>query len=150
MVDVVLLPRDLGQVRSVDETIDRFKRLNGCEGVKETKSLDEVGRDKTAAMIIDYECTGAPLRQIEIQGGGHTWPGARTNIVADWLLGVDRLRLWYEPAAREAASACLGRGPEGRRRTPGRSAVWHCVDQPGANERRALLLRNPGAGQESV
>jgi len=79
--------RDLGQVRSVDETIDRFKRMNGCEGVKETKSLDEVGRDKTAAIITDYECTGAPLRQIEIQGGGHTWPGARTSIVADWLLG---------------------------------------------------------------
>jgi polyhydroxybutyrate depolymerase len=79
--------RDLGSVRSVDETIETFKRLNGCQGVKETKTLDEVGRDKTAAVITDYDCTGAPLRQIEIQGGGHTWPGARTNIVADWLLG---------------------------------------------------------------
>lgn len=79
--------RNLGDVRSVDETIDTFKRLNGCQGVKEVKTLDEVGRDKTAAVITDYDCTGAPLRQIEIQGGGHTWPGARTNIVADWLLG---------------------------------------------------------------
>jgi polyhydroxybutyrate depolymerase len=79
--------QNLGQVRSVDETIETFRRINGCEGVKEQKMLDEVGRDKTAAVVTDYECTGGALRQIEIQGGGHTWPGARTSIVADWVLG---------------------------------------------------------------
>ncbi|MFM9864794.1 MAG: alpha/beta hydrolase family esterase [Micropepsaceae bacterium] len=79
--------RNLGTVRSVDDTIAAFEHMNGCAGVKETKTLDEVGRDKTAAVITDYDCKGAPLRRIEIQGGGHTWPGARTNIVADWLLG---------------------------------------------------------------
>ena len=79
--------QNLGQVRSVDETIETFKRINGCEGVKDQKMLDEVGRDKTAAVVTDYECSGGALRQIEIQGGGHTWPGARTSIVADWVLG---------------------------------------------------------------
>jgi polyhydroxybutyrate depolymerase len=79
--------RNLGYVRSMDETIEAFQRINGCTGVKETKTLDEVGRDKTAAVITDYDCAGGALRQIEIQGGGHTWPGARTNIIADWLLG---------------------------------------------------------------
>ncbi len=79
--------RNLGNVRSVDETIAIFERMNGCAGVKETKTLDEVGRDKTAAVITDYDCKSAPLRQIEIQGGGHTWPGARTGVLADWVLG---------------------------------------------------------------
>lgn len=79
--------RNLGQVRSVDETIGVFMRMNGCAGVKETKTLDEVGRDKTAAVITDYDCKDAALRQIEIQGGGHTWPGARTGVLADWVLG---------------------------------------------------------------
>ncbi len=79
--------RNLGSVRSVDDTIAVFEGMNGCSGVKETKTLDEVGRDKTAAVITDYDCTSAPLRQIEIQGGGHTWPGARTGILADWVLG---------------------------------------------------------------
>ena len=79
--------RDLGQVRSVDETLEIFMRMNGCAGVKETKTLDEVGRDKTAAVITDYDCKDAALKQIEIQGGGHTWPGARTGVLADWLLG---------------------------------------------------------------
>ncbi|NOT42853.1 MAG: hypothetical protein HOP13_20425 [Alphaproteobacteria bacterium] len=79
--------RNLGTVRSADETISVFQRMNGCSGVKEMKTLDEVGRDKTAAVITDYDCKSAPLRQIEIQGGGHTWPGARTGVLADWLLG---------------------------------------------------------------
>ena len=79
--------RDLGQVRSVDATIAVFKRMNGCTGVKDTKALDEIGRDKTAALITDYDCSGAALRQIEIQGGGHTWPGARDGVLTDWVLG---------------------------------------------------------------
>lgn len=79
--------RNLGTVRSVAETIGIFKRMNGCGGVKDTKTLDEVGRDKTAVVISDYDCREAALRQIEVQGGGHTWPGARDNILSNWLLG---------------------------------------------------------------
>lgn len=79
--------RDLGQVLSVDDTIAAFQAMNGCTGVKEEKALDEVGRDKTAATITDYECARAPLRQIVIQGGGHNWPGARGGIVSEWILG---------------------------------------------------------------
>lgn len=78
---------DLGEVLSVEETIAGYKRMNGCAGVKETKTLDKVGRDKTKAVITEYACSKAPLKHIVIEGGGHTWPGARTNILADWLLG---------------------------------------------------------------
>jgi polyhydroxybutyrate depolymerase len=79
--------KDLGEVRSVDATIEVFKRANGCTGVKDTKTLDEVGRDKTAVVVTDYECADAALRQIEVQGGGHTWPGARESVLTDWVLG---------------------------------------------------------------
>jgi polyhydroxybutyrate depolymerase len=79
--------RDLGEVLSVDDTIAAFKRVNGCSGVKETKSLDKNKGDKTVAVITDYTCTAAPLRHILIEGGGHTWPGARGGIVADLVLG---------------------------------------------------------------
>ena len=30
---------------------------------------------------------GVPVTFRVIEGGGHTWPGARTGILADWLLG---------------------------------------------------------------
>ncbi len=79
--------KDLGTVRSVDDTIAVFKRMNGCTDAKEPKTLDKVGYDKTVAVITDYECTKAPLKQIVIQAGGHTWPGARDNIITDMLLG---------------------------------------------------------------
>jgi polyhydroxybutyrate depolymerase len=79
--------RDLGEVLSADDTIAMYKRVNRCTGVKETKTLDKVARDNTKAVITDYDCAKAPLKHIVIEGGGHTWPGARTNILGDWLLG---------------------------------------------------------------
>jgi polyhydroxybutyrate depolymerase len=79
--------KDLGQVLSVDDTIAEFKRLNSCAGVKETKTFDNVGRDNTKAVVTDYDCKGAPLKQIVIEGGGHTWPGAREGILTGLLLG---------------------------------------------------------------
>lgn len=79
--------QNLGQVRSVDDTIAAFKRINSCDGVKETVTLDKVGRDETKAVVTEYACKNAPLKHIVIEGGGHTWPGARTGVIADMLLG---------------------------------------------------------------
>ena len=79
--------KDLGQVLSVDDTIAAFKRINSCTGVKETKTLDKVGRDNTKAVVTDYDCKEAPLKQIVIEGGGHTWPGAREGILTELVLG---------------------------------------------------------------
>lgn len=81
------LPRDLGEVQGVDATIAIFKRINSCTAVKETKERDSVGRDKTKAIVTAYDCAGAPLNHIVIEGGGHTWPGARDGIVANLFLG---------------------------------------------------------------
>jgi len=79
--------KDLGTVRSADATIDVFKGMNGCNAVKETKRIDNVGYDKTVAVMTQYDCTRAPLTRYVIEGGGHTWPGARTGIIADLVLG---------------------------------------------------------------
>lgn len=79
--------KDLGTVRSADETIAIFKRMNGCTGAKEPVRLDNVARDNTVAVVTEYECSKAPLKHIVIEGGGHTWPGARDNIISEWLLG---------------------------------------------------------------
>jgi len=81
------LRRDLGRVLSVDDTIAEFKRIDGCDGVKETKTLDKVGRDNTKAVVTDYDCKTARLKQIVIEGGGHTWPSARGRLLNEFLLG---------------------------------------------------------------
>jgi polyhydroxybutyrate depolymerase len=64
-----------------------YKRINGCTSVKEAKTLDAVGRDATKAVVTDYACAEAPLKHIVVEGGGHTWPGARTGVIADMVLG---------------------------------------------------------------
>ncbi|MEQ1756483.1 MAG: PHB depolymerase family esterase [Micropepsaceae bacterium] len=79
--------KDLGTVLSADATIDAFSAINDCHGVKETRRIDNVGYDKTVAVVTLYDCTRAPLKHYVIEGGGHTWPGARTGILADWVLG---------------------------------------------------------------
>jgi polyhydroxybutyrate depolymerase len=86
-VAVTKTRQNLGEVLSVDETIDAFKRINACTGVKETATLDKVGRDETKAVVTDFECTNAPLKHIVIEGGGHTWPGARDGVIAGLVLG---------------------------------------------------------------
>src|SRR6185436_8653225 len=79
--------RDLGVVRSVDETLEIFRRLDGCTGVAKTETRDVSEKDETTAIVTDYECAKAPLRQVVIEGGGHTWPGARTELIAGMILG---------------------------------------------------------------
>ncbi len=79
--------KDLGAVESVEDTIAAFRRIDGCSGIKKTETRDEHDSDQTRAIVTDYECSKAPLRQVVIEGGGHTWPGARTNIIANMVLG---------------------------------------------------------------
>jgi len=79
--------KDLGTVRSADATIEVFKGMNGCSGVKESKRIDNVVYDKTVAVMTQFDCTRAPLKRFVVEGGGHTWPGARTGIIADLVLG---------------------------------------------------------------
>ena len=80
--------RNLGAVLSTEATITAFRTLNGCAGEKESKRIDGNSRDGTVAVMTVYECTNAPLKRFLVEGGGHTWPGARTGILADFVLGT--------------------------------------------------------------
>ena len=80
--------RDLGLVRSVDETIEIFRRIDGCSGVEKSETRDKFEKDATKAVVTDYKCSKAPLRQVVIEGGGHTWPGARAGLIANMILGT--------------------------------------------------------------
>jgi polyhydroxybutyrate depolymerase len=80
--------RDLGSVLGTEATIEAFRAMNGCAGVKESKRLDAFTGDRTVAVMTVFDCTRAPLKRFLIEGGGHTWPGARTGMIADWVLGA--------------------------------------------------------------
>ncbi len=80
--------KDLGSVLGTEATIAAFRAINGCAGEKETKRLDAFTGDGTVAVMTEYDCSVAPLKRFLIEGGGHTWPGARTGMLADWVLGA--------------------------------------------------------------
>lgn len=79
--------KDLGTVLSVDETIAEFRKLNGCGPAIVKDAIDPVGRDRSRAIPVDFQCARAPLKQFIIEGGGHTWPGARTGVIGELVLG---------------------------------------------------------------
>lgn len=80
--------KDLGSVLGTEATIAAFRVVNGCTGEKETKRLDRFPSDRTVAVMTVFDCSNAPLKRFLIEGGGHTWPGARSGMLADWVLGA--------------------------------------------------------------
>lgn len=80
--------KDLGSVLGTEATIAAFRAMNGCAAEKESKRIDAFAGDRTVAVMTVFDCTRAPLKRFLIEGGGHTWPGARTGMIADWVLGA--------------------------------------------------------------
>ncbi len=101
-----------GSVVSAAETIQFFVRAAGCR-VRDAQPLaDTSPPDGTHVTIFRYgNCQpGGAVESVVIEGGGHTWPGARQGILLDHLLG---------PASHAVdASAELWRFFDGASRAP--------------------------------
>jgi polyhydroxybutyrate depolymerase len=78
-----------GSVVSAEETIGLFVRSAGCHN-RESRALAYPSPpDGTHATINRYgDCLpGGGVESVVIEGGGHSWPGARQGVVLDYLLG---------------------------------------------------------------
>lgn len=73
------LIRDRGWVEPVAETVARLAARNGCGGYREARLPDRVEDDESTVLLRSYEGCAAPLEHFIIDGGGHTWPGARQS-----------------------------------------------------------------------
>jgi polyhydroxybutyrate depolymerase len=101
-----------GNVVSAEETIDLFVRAAGCRTRDSQPLADPSPPDGTHATIYRYgNCRpGGAVESVIVEGGGHSWPGARQGIFLDYLLG---------PASRAVdTSAELWRFFEGAAHTP--------------------------------
>jgi polyhydroxybutyrate depolymerase len=69
--------RDRGAIWSTDRTVQFFAALNGCDGAPRATPLpDRDAGDGTTTIRFDYRgCRRAPVALLQVQGGGHTWPG---------------------------------------------------------------------------
>jgi len=101
-----------GNVVSAEETIDLFVRAAGCRTRDSQPLADPSPPDGTHVTIYRYgNCRpGGAVESVIVEGGGHSWPGARQGILLDYLLG---------PASRGVdTSAELWRFFEGAAHTP--------------------------------
>ena len=75
---VRVLGRARGEVMPTDATVALWRRRNGCGNAAKTETIDPAD-DETVITRTAYQgCAGAPVVLYRIEGGGHTWPGART------------------------------------------------------------------------
>jgi polyhydroxybutyrate depolymerase len=80
---------DRGSVVSARETVDFFVRAAGCRTRQAQRLPDPVPPDGTHVTILRYrDCLpGGAVESVVIDGGGHSWPGARQGVLLDHLLG---------------------------------------------------------------
>jgi len=69
--------RNRGAVWSTGRTAEFWASVNGCIGVPRSAALADLDpSDGTITIRHDYQgCRRAPVTLLEVQGGGHTWPG---------------------------------------------------------------------------
>ena len=78
-----------GNVISAVDTVAFFARSSGCR-TRDSRTLpDPQPPDGTHVTIFSYgDCRpGGAVESVIIEGGGHSWPGARQGFVLDHLLG---------------------------------------------------------------
>ncbi len=69
--------RNRGAIWSTGRTVEFWANVNRCSGAPRSAALaDRDPSDATITIRHDYQgCRGAPVTLLEVQGGGHTWPG---------------------------------------------------------------------------
>ena len=80
--------RDRGRVGAIADTVALFAARNGCDGHDETALPDRDPDDGSRAFRRDYRGCAAPLIHYVVEGGGHTWPGARALRIGAALVGA--------------------------------------------------------------
>ncbi len=74
-------------LRSVDHIVGFWAIVNGCTAF-DTETLDNVPGDGTRVEIrTTTRCARAPMQQIIVHGGGHTWANPEGGGEATWLVG---------------------------------------------------------------
>lgn len=70
-----------GTAYSAADTLAAWAMRNGCAAPALAATWNERPLDGTSVAIYDYAGCRAALRHIVVEGGGHTWPGARAGLL---------------------------------------------------------------------
>jgi len=79
--------RNRGAIWSTRRTVEFWANVNGCSGAPRSVALaDRDPSDDTITIRHDYQSCRGPVTLLEVQGGGHTWPG-RSQYLPVALIG---------------------------------------------------------------
>lgn len=77
-------PKDkapLMKLKSVDESVKLWVKLNGCDGTPESETLSKDGDElKVTRATHAGGKDGAEVVLVVVEGGGHTWPGRKPPV----------------------------------------------------------------------
>jgi polyhydroxybutyrate depolymerase len=80
--------RDRGAVYSAKETLELFRRVDGCRTPEAERPLPDADPDDgTRARVTGWTgcAEGAEVRLYSVKGGGHTWPGGWQYLGERWV-----------------------------------------------------------------
>jgi polyhydroxybutyrate depolymerase len=78
-----------GETLSAADTLALWSRRNGCAAPPRVAASDPVPGDGVSLRVHDYPDCRAPLRWIEVVGGGHSWPGVPPSRALQALFGPE-------------------------------------------------------------
>ncbi|MEM8595978.1 MAG: PHB depolymerase family esterase [Pseudomonadota bacterium] len=81
------LVAERGDVMPVDQTLEILAERNGCNGFDSRGLEDRVPEDGSTVTLRTYRSCDAPLLHFVVEGGGHTWPGARASGLGTRIVG---------------------------------------------------------------
>ncbi|GMG83094.1 PHB depolymerase family esterase [Paralimibaculum aggregatum] len=81
------LIRDRGWVRPIAESLERLAARNRCAGYDVRPLPDRDPADGSTVELRTYRACAAPLLHYVVEGGGHTWPGARPSRLGTRIVG---------------------------------------------------------------
>ena len=87
--EITVLRRQLGRVRSTEETYDFWAEVNGCQRpaiVTAEPDLDPEDETEVQRTVLDACDDGTRVELYTVFGGGHTWPSGPQYLPA-WVVG---------------------------------------------------------------
>jgi polyhydroxybutyrate depolymerase len=77
-----------GTALSNAQAVAVWQKRNGCGAGRTTQIAGKDGSDSMPVTVETYSCpAGRGLEDVIVQGGGHTWPGARQGWLVTKILG---------------------------------------------------------------
>ena len=84
---ITLGQRDRGGVMPAPDTLAFYAGRNQCKGADTRRLPNRAEDDGTRVTAIRYSGCSAPTEALVIEGGGHTWPGARDRAFLRRIVG---------------------------------------------------------------